>query len=104
MKLQPFDCHNFISIDFKFGVDDNVREIISADKVGSGPMSGRDVTWEQQFTGPVTFIFLFFFYSSTELQPIPVKQFSRTIAQTGYTEYPFKDAKCVVVKFGSVLP
>jgi len=36
--------HNFISIDFKFGVGDYVREVINHDKVGSGPMSGRDAT------------------------------------------------------------
>jgi len=39
--------HNFISTDFKFGVGDYVREIINPDKVGSGPMSGRDATWGQ---------------------------------------------------------
>jgi len=36
--------HNFISIDFKFGVGDYVREVTNFDKVGSGPMSGRDAT------------------------------------------------------------
>jgi len=36
--------HNFVSIDFKFGVGDNVREVTNPDKVGSGPMSGRDAT------------------------------------------------------------
>jgi len=39
--------HNFISIDLTFGVSDNVRELTSRDKVGSGPMSGRDATWGQ---------------------------------------------------------
>jgi len=34
--------HNVISIDFKFGVGDYVREVTSPDKDGSGPMSGRD--------------------------------------------------------------
>jgi len=38
---------NFISIDFKFGVGDYVREVTNPDKVGSGPMSGRDATWGQ---------------------------------------------------------
>jgi len=33
--------HNFISIDLKFGVGDNVRKITNSDKVCSGPMSGR---------------------------------------------------------------
>jgi len=39
--------HNFISIDFKFSVGDNVREVTNPDKVGSGPMSGQDATWGQ---------------------------------------------------------
>jgi len=34
--------HNFISIDLKFGLSDYVREVTNPDKVGSGPMSGRD--------------------------------------------------------------
>jgi len=34
--------HNFVLIDFKFGVGDYVREVTSPDKVGPGPMSGRD--------------------------------------------------------------
>jgi len=33
------------------------------------------------YAGTVLFMFFCFFYSSTELQPIPVIQFSRTIAQ-----------------------
>jgi len=37
---------NFISIDFKFGLGDNVREVTNPDKVGSGLMSGH-VTWGQ---------------------------------------------------------
>jgi len=37
--------HNFISIDFKFGAGDNVREVTNPDKVGSGPISVRDATW-----------------------------------------------------------
>jgi len=39
--------HNFLSIDFKFGVGDYVMEVTNPDKVGSGPMSGRDATWGQ---------------------------------------------------------
>jgi len=38
---------NFTSIDLTFGVRNNVREVISPDKVGSGPMSGPDATWGQ---------------------------------------------------------
>jgi len=36
--------HNFISIDFKIGVGDYVREVTNPDKIGSGPMSGQDAT------------------------------------------------------------
>jgi len=36
--------HNFISIDFKFGVGDYVRKVTNPDKVGLGPMSSRDAT------------------------------------------------------------
>jgi len=38
---------NFISIDLKFGVGNNVREVTSPAKFGSDPMSGRDATWGQ---------------------------------------------------------
>jgi len=40
-------CHNLLSIDFKFGVGDNVREVTNPEKVGSDPISGRDATWSQ---------------------------------------------------------
>jgi len=75
--------HNFISIELKFGVSDHVREVTSPATFGSDPISGRDATWGATYTGTVTFVFCFFLflYSSTELQPIPVNQFSRTIAQ-----------------------
>jgi len=56
---------------------DYVRELTSPTKFGSGPMSGRAA----KYTGPVTFVLFFCFYSSTELQPIPVSQRLRTIAQ-----------------------
>jgi len=39
--------HSFLSIDLTFGVSDYVREVTSTDKVGSGPISGRDATWGQ---------------------------------------------------------
>jgi len=37
--------HIFISIDFKFGAGDYVREVTNPDKVGSGPKSAPDATW-----------------------------------------------------------
>jgi len=39
--------HNFISIDFKFGLGDYVKEVTNPVQVGSGPMSGQDATWGQ---------------------------------------------------------
>jgi len=39
--------HNFVSIDFKFGVGDNVEKVTNPDKIGSGPICGRDTTWGQ---------------------------------------------------------
>jgi len=36
--------HNFISIDFKFGVGDFVREVTNPDTVGLSAMSGRYAT------------------------------------------------------------
>jgi len=68
--------HNFISINLKFGVSDNVRDVTSPAKFVLDPISGRDATWRQH-----TQVLWLFFYSSTELQPIPVNQFSRTIPQ-----------------------
>jgi len=53
--------HTFISIDFKFGVGDYVREVTNPDKVGSGPMSD----------GSNIYGYFDFLYSSTELNPYP---------------------------------
>jgi len=39
--------HNCISINLKFGVSDNVREVTSSAKFGLRSMSGRDATWGQ---------------------------------------------------------
>jgi len=51
--------HDFIWIDLKFGVGDYVREVTNPDKVGSGPMSGRDATWGNiAYTWTVTFYIL----------------------------------------------
>jgi len=36
--------HNFISIDFKFGMGDSVLELTNSDKVGLCLISGRDAT------------------------------------------------------------
>jgi len=49
--------HNFISIDFKFGVGDYAGEITNPDKVGS--MSGRDATWGNIYGSFDFWFFLF---------------------------------------------
>jgi len=69
--------HIFISIDLKFGLRDNVREVISPAKVGSGPMSARDATWRKR----MRLLWLNFLYSSTELHHIPMNRISRTNSQ-----------------------
>jgi len=68
--------HNFIPMNSTFDVGDKIREVTSPATFGSNPMDGRDATWGQHYTGTLTFL-----YSSTQLQPILVHQFSRTIAQ-----------------------
>jgi len=86
--------HNVRLIDLTFDVGYYVRVVTSAAKIGSDPMSGRNATWGQHDT--VTFVF----YTSTELQPIPVNQFSRTIAQKNKE----KNSSCAILKFAGVLP
>jgi len=82
----------------------NVRQVTSRAKFDSDLMSGRDTTWGATYTGTVTFLALFL-YSSTELQPISVNQFSRTIAQNAVwcKEDPFGYEKCLILKCGGVL-
>jgi len=49
--------NNFISIDFIFGVGDNVREVTCPAKFGLDLLSGRDATWDnicQQSYSPWT--------------------------------------------------
>jgi len=99
--------HNFISIDLTFGVNDYVREVTSPDKIGSGPMSGRDAT-RANIYGYCDFFLVFvlflFLYSSAELQSIPVIQFSISKDAIWWKEDPFWDEKCVILKFGGILP
>jgi len=76
-------CHNFIWIDLKFGVSDYVREVSSPAKLGLDPMSGRDATWGEHIRVLwlfFSFLFVYLFFNRA-IQPIPVNQFSRTIAQ-----------------------
>jgi len=48
--------HNFILIDFKFGVCDYVRVVTSSAKFVLDLMSSRDATWGQHDTSPLTFV------------------------------------------------
>jgi len=50
----PRQSHNFISIDFTFGLGDYVRKVTSPAKFGSDPMSGLGATWDHHNTGLVT--------------------------------------------------
>jgi len=53
--------HNFISIYFKFGVGDYVREVTGPAKFGSDPMSSHDATSGQH----IRVLRLFFFNRAT---------------------------------------
>jgi len=57
MKIQPFAKGTILYQLILCGEDDYVREVTSPVKVGSDPMSGRDVTRGSTYTGPVTFLF-----------------------------------------------
>jgi len=94
--------HNFISIDLTFGVSDYVREVSSPDKVGLGPMSGRDDTCGQHIR--VLFFFSIFFNRATAHTREPI--FARNSSKDAVwcKEDPFWDEKCVILKFGGVLP
>jgi len=93
--------HNFISIDLTFGVGDYVtlpalvwiRWTVETQRGGN-------------IYGSCDFFVVFVFNSSTELQPIPVNQYSHNSSKDAvwYKEDPFWDEKCVVVKFGGVSP
>jgi len=105
MKLQSF-AKGTILINFKFGVGDNVREVTNPDKVGSGPMSGRDATWGATYTGTATFLFFVFrfFNKATVHTREPILAHNSSKDAVWRKEDPFGDEKCVILKFGSVLP
>jgi len=92
--------HNFNSIDLTF-VSDNVREVTNPDKVGSGPMSGREATWGNIY-GYCDFIILFNRATAHTREPIFAHNSSKDAVRC--KEDPFCDEKCVILKFGGVLP
>jgi len=96
--------HNCISIDLIFGEGDHVREFTSPAKFGSDLMSGRGAKWGQHIR---VLTFFVDFYSSTELQPIRVNQYlahNSSKEAVWCEEDPFWDEKCLILKFGGVLP
>jgi len=105
MKLQPF-----AKVTILYQLISNLAWVITLGRLtacqiwfGSDERSRRHVG--ATYTGPVTFLF-FVLYSSTELQPIPVNQFSHTITQktrSGVRKALFR-MRCVVVKFGGFYP
>jgi len=101
--------HNFISIEFKFSVGDYVREVTNRDKVGLGPMSGRDATWGQHNTGTVTFLvfsfFVFIFFNrATAHTREAIFAHNNSKDAVWCKEDPFWEDKCVILKFRGVLP
>jgi len=63
--------HNFISIDLRFGVSDNVREVTSPDKYASDPMSGGDATWGNIYGYCDFLVFFLFFILQLSYNPYP---------------------------------
>jgi len=94
--------HNFISIDFKFGVGDCVSEATNPDKVGSGPKSGRDATWGQHIR--VYCDFFIFFNKATAHTREPIFAYNSSKDAVWCKEDPFWDEKCVILNFGGILP
>jgi len=90
--------NNFISIDLKIGVGDNVREVTSPAKFGSDPISGQDTS---TYTGTVICLFFYIFFSRATAhtrEPILTKNCSK---DTVWCEEDFfGDEKCVILKFG----
>jgi len=101
LKHEPSTVHNFISIDLTFGVSDYVREATSPDKVGSGPMSGRDATWGQHIR-VLTFFFIFFNRATAHTRD---QIFAHNSSKDAVwcKEDHFWDEKCVILKFWGVL-
>jgi len=80
LKHETSTLYNFISIDFKFDVGDNVKEVTRLAKFGLDPMSGQDATWGQHIRVLwVFFVFCLFFVFFN--RATAHTQFSRTIAQ-----------------------
>jgi len=96
--------HNFRSIDFKFDVGDNVREVTNPAKFGLDLRSGQDATWGNIYGSCDFYIcFLFFTRTTTHTREQIFAHYSFKDA-VWCKEGPFGDEKCVFVKFDGVLP
>jgi len=87
-------------------VSDNVRKVTSPAKFGSGLMSGQDATWGIKGTVSfflVIFVFLFFNRATAHTRE-PILAHNSSKDAVWCKEDPFGDEKCVILKFGSVLP
>jgi len=97
--------HNCISIDFKFGVGDNVREVTRPAKFGLGPMSDQAATWGQHIRVlAVTFLVFYFFNRATANTGESIFAHNSSKDAFRCKEDSFGNKKCVVVTFGGVLP
>jgi len=96
--------HNFISIDLTFGVADYVREVTSLAKFfGSDKRSRRHVGATYGSCDFFVFVFLFFNRATAHTSE-PIIAYNSSKDAVWCKEDPFGDEKCVILKFGGVLP
>jgi len=104
--------HNFISIDLKFGVCDNVREITSIAKLNLDLMSGQNAPYGQHirvlglfvFYRPIFVFVHLFFNRATAHTREPILRHTSSKDAVWCTEDPFGVEKCVILKYGGVSP
>jgi len=109
MKLQPFAKGTLL-----YQLISNLAWVIklwrspTLIKLVGGRMSGRDATWGQHIRVLwlfVCFFFVFIFFNKATAhtgEPILVHNISKDVVWC--KEDPFRDEKCVILKFGGVLP
>jgi len=95
--------HKFISIDFKFGVGDYVREVTNPDKLVrirwavETPRGGNIYGYCDFF-----FLFFIFFNRTTAHTREPIFALNSSKDAVWCKEEPFYDEKCEILKFGGV--
>ena len=100
--------HTFGSIDFKFGVSKYVGEITNPAKFGEDPMRGQ-VSARVQHIRFLCLFFVFFFVflffnRATAHTRLPILAHNGSKDAVWRKEDPFRYEKCVLLKFGGVLP